>query len=247
MKISLVIYSDWTTISAFDKNFKAKANSSKPRITFTEFNQPPDLGNCFKPLGNIANKVKGKAKATPNPNIPINGPLTPPSTAASIIKEPITGPVHENETKASVNAMKKTPKSPPLSAFESILLIHEAGKLISNAPKKLTANIANIKKKAILKEILLAIKYIASSLTNELTPKPKATYITIIEIPYMSAWRIPFDLDSAIFVKYVTVIGIIGKTHGVNNAKRPAPKPTTNNHKILSVLICPTSIGTDNL
>ena len=61
-------------MSAFDKNFKAKANSIKPKLTFTVFNHPPDLGIEFNQLGNIANKVNGNASEMENPNMPINGP-----------------------------------------------------------------------------------------------------------------------------------------------------------------------------
>ena len=47
----------------------------------------------------------------------------------------------------------------------------------------------------------------------------------MIEKPYNKAFAIPFDLDFDRFVKNVTVIGIIGKTHGVNRAINPPPNP----------------------
>ena len=50
--------------------------------------------------------------------------------------DPAKGPVQENETKTSVNAMKNTPSNPPLSDFASTLLTKLEGKTISNAPKK---------------------------------------------------------------------------------------------------------------
>ncbi len=50
------------------------------------------------------------------------------------------GPVQEKETKTNVNAMKKIAMIPvAVSAFLSSLLLHEAGRVISKAPKKETA------------------------------------------------------------------------------------------------------------
>ena len=48
------------------------------------------------------------------------------------------------------------------------------------------------------------------------------------------AFAIPLLLDCDCFVKKETVNGIIGKTHGVNNAKRPPAKPKK---KILNKLL----------
>ena len=55
-----------------------------------------------------------KPSANENPNIPINGAI-PPIVADSTNNVPTIGPVHEKETKASANAMKKIPIIPPLS------------------------------------------------------------------------------------------------------------------------------------
>ncbi|MNS76729.1 hypothetical protein D3C72_1102850 [compost metagenome] len=45
-----------------------------------------------------------------------------------------------------------------------------------------------------------------------------------MEIPYKMAFLIPCALVLLCFVKKLTVIGIIGKTHGVNNAAKPEKK-----------------------
>ena len=74
MKTSRVKIPACTTKSAFDANFKASANSKKPKVTFTEFNQPPDFGKEFNQPGNAANKPNGKASASEKPNMPQNGP-----------------------------------------------------------------------------------------------------------------------------------------------------------------------------
>ena len=59
----------------------------------------------------------------------------------------------------------------------------------------------------------------------KVTPKPKATYKIIIETEYNKALRTPCDLVLLCFVKKLTFIGIIGKTHGVNKASAPPIKP----------------------
>ena len=97
----------WITKSAFDANFKAKASSKKPKVTFTVFNQPPDCGKEFNQPGKAANKPNGKASAKAKPNIPQNGPEI--LVAASTNSVPIIGPVQENETNTKVKAMKKIP------------------------------------------------------------------------------------------------------------------------------------------
>src|SRR5690606_41049785 len=100
-----------------DKNLKAKASSKNPRDTFTVFNQPPDFGISFKKAGKRAKIINGIARAIEKPNMPIAGPSKAPLETTSASKYPIIGPVHENETSAKVNAIKKIPISPPLSDF----------------------------------------------------------------------------------------------------------------------------------
>ena len=46
------------------------------------------------------------------------------------------GPVHENETRAKVKAIKKIPTIPPLSAARSERLTQDEGRVISKAPKE---------------------------------------------------------------------------------------------------------------
>ncbi|MNQ96142.1 hypothetical protein D3C85_1117340 [compost metagenome] len=94
---------------------KAKANSRKPRTTFTVLSHPPDLGSEFSQPGKAANKANGSAMARENPSIPIMG-ANPPLEAACTSKVPTIGPVHEKDTIARAKAIKKIPTSPPLSA-----------------------------------------------------------------------------------------------------------------------------------
>jgi len=77
--------------------------------------QPPDLGKEFIQPGKAANTEKGSAMANENPSILMTGAV-PPCAAAATRAVPTIGPVHENETIASANAIKKIPISPPLSA-----------------------------------------------------------------------------------------------------------------------------------
>ncbi len=170
------------TRSAFDKNLKAKANSKKPKTTFTVFNQPPDFGKEFNQPGKAANKANGSAIASENPNILITGAI-PPWAAAATNAVPTIGPVHENETIAKASAIKNIPIKPPLSACESTFVPQLLGKIISKAPKKETAKTINNKKKIILNQTLV------DSALSESAPKiavitvPNKTYKTIIETP----------------------------------------------------------------
>src|SRR5579871_5207071 len=97
------------------KNLNASAISINPRITFTVLSQPPDFGRDFNQFGKNANNVNGIANANPKANIPTIGfKNSPPAEVTS--KLPAIGPVQENETSTSVNAIKNTPSSPPFSA-----------------------------------------------------------------------------------------------------------------------------------
>ena len=73
-------------------------------------------------FGNRAKKMNGKAKALPKTAMPrIGRNNSPPAEVTS--KVPTIGPVHEKDTRVSVNAMKKTPRKPPfLSASSPIFL-----------------------------------------------------------------------------------------------------------------------------
>ena len=60
--------------SALDKNFKARASSRKPKVTFTAFSHPPAFPKTFNFPGKKAKKAKGNASANEKPNMPISGP-----------------------------------------------------------------------------------------------------------------------------------------------------------------------------
>ena len=165
---------DWVTKSALDKNLNAKANSKKPKDTFTVFNHPPDFGNEFIQPGNIANNINGKAKANEKPTIPTIG-ANPPLEAPSTNKVPIIGPVHEKETIAKAKAINKIPTNPPLSAWRSTLFAQEFGNTISKAPKKEDAKKINNKKKIKLNQTLVDKAFKASEPKIAVTKVPKIT------------------------------------------------------------------------
>src|SRR5438094_4207906 len=108
MKSSLFNSPHCFTRSALERNFIAIAISKNPKTTFTEFNQPPDLGSEPNQFGKMANTVKGSAREKPKPARPaVSG--HEPCAAVPASKEPKIGPVQEKETMASVNAIKKIP------------------------------------------------------------------------------------------------------------------------------------------
>src|SRR5574344_407251 len=161
--------------SATDKNFSAKANSRNPRTTLTVFNHPPDLGKRCKTFGNIAKKANGMAKARAKPNMPTAGPTTEPLVAASTNKVPIMGPVQEKDTSTKVNAIKKMLSMPVvLSACWSILLVQDAGKTMSKAPKKEMAKKTNRAKNSKLKKALVDKLFKALAPNNIVMPMPRA-------------------------------------------------------------------------
>ena len=163
------------TKSAVDKNFKAKANSRKPKVTLTVFNQPPEDGNEFNQLGKAAKSVNGMARASAKPNIPIAGPSKLPFEAASTSNEPIIGPVHEKLTKLKVKPIKKIPRKPPLFEASSALFTQLDGNVISKAPKKLAAKTTKRAKNAKLNQGFVAILFKLSAPNMRLTARPRPT------------------------------------------------------------------------
>ena len=153
----------------------ANANSNNPNTTFTEFNQPPDLGKEFNHPGKAANNPKGKANAEENPIIPMVGFNTFPPTAACTSRVPIIGPVHENETSDKVKAIKKMPNNPPFSLAVSALLTQLLGKVISNAPKKEAAKNTKSPKKIRLNHTFVDNAFNESAPNIPVTNEPKIT------------------------------------------------------------------------
>ena len=120
------------------------------------------------------NNANGKAIAKEKPNIPIIGAM-PPFDAASTNNVPTIGPVHEKDTIANANAIKKIPISPPRFACVSTLLAHELGSIISKAPKKDTAKVTKSKKNMMLNHTLVAKAFKASAPNIPVTAEPKST------------------------------------------------------------------------
>ena len=55
----------------------------KPKTTFTEFNQPPDLGRLLNFDREECKKSNGRATASEKPNIPMIGRKTEPRAAST--------------------------------------------------------------------------------------------------------------------------------------------------------------------
>jgi hypothetical protein len=69
-KISLFKIPQCPTKSAFDKNFKAKINSTKPSTTLSESIHEPDFGKDLSRFGKKAKSVNGKPIAKPKETMP---------------------------------------------------------------------------------------------------------------------------------------------------------------------------------
>ena len=124
------------------------------------------------------------ASASEKPSIPMAGPNLSPVVAASTSRVPIMGPVHENETRARVNAMKKMLSRPVVfSAWESIEFPHLSGSFISKAPKNEMANTTSSRKNIMLHTALVAMALRVSAPKMIEIAIPRTTYMTTIEAP----------------------------------------------------------------
>ena len=127
-------------------------------------------------VGNMANSANGTAKAMAKPSIPIVGATMLPSEATATRRKPMIGPVHEKLTSESVNAMRKMLSKPLVSSdFWSILLLHDDGSVISNAPKNEAANTTSIRQNAMLKTALVESALSALAPKSIETTSPSAT------------------------------------------------------------------------
>ena len=111
-----------------------------------------------------------------NPSIPIAGAIILPVVDTCTNKKPIIGPVHENDTNDSVNAIKNILSKPPVfSALESTALLHLEGSVISKAPKKEAAKTTSIRKKKMLKTAFVDSEFNALAPKSPVTNNPKPT------------------------------------------------------------------------
>ena len=129
------------------------------------------------------------------------------------------------------------PIMPPWSAFLFILFNNELGRAISKAPKNDMANTKKMIKNITFATALVARAFNAEAPSKKEKPSPSIIKINIIDKPYISGADFGCLL-SPLFVKNDTVKGIIGKTHGVKIAAKPAIKaPKKNPIKELESLL----------
>ena len=91
------------------------------------------------------------------------------------------GAVHEKDTSTSVSAIKKIPEKLLVLAFESTLFVHEAGSVISNAPKNDTPKTMNNTNTKILNRALVEIWYKVFFPKINVSTTAKTVNIPIIE------------------------------------------------------------------
>ena len=86
------------------------------------------------------------------------------------------GPVHENETSESVNAMRKMLNRPVVfSALLSTAAPQDEGSVISKPPKKLAAKTRSIRKKRMLNTALVERSLSALAPNMVVMMRPRAT------------------------------------------------------------------------
>ncbi len=94
------------------------------------------------------------------------------------------GAVQEKLTSTSVNAMRKMEIRPVvLDALVSTLLAQLSGSLISNQPKKLTANTTSNRKRKMLKMALVDRALSVDGPKMRVTPMPNTRKMTMMEMP----------------------------------------------------------------
>ena len=147
-----------------------------------------------------------------------------PVDAASTSRKPIIGPVQENYTSVRVRAMKNIPPKPPDIARRPVPVLQLAGRVKSNNPNRASAKTTRIRKKAMLTMELVASELRALAPKIRVMVNASVTYTMIMENPYRTASLISDFLSLDLFMKKLTVIGIIGHTQGVSRAIRPPKK-----------------------
>ena len=86
------------------------------------------------------------------------------------------GPVHENDTKVKVKAMRKMPSRPPVfSALPSTAVVHFSGKVSSKAPMNDMANTTRRRKKKRLGMAAVESALRAEAPNTKVTNKPNKT------------------------------------------------------------------------
>lgn len=86
------------------------------------------------------------------------------------------GPVHENDTSDRVKAIKKMLSSPVVrSALLSTALLHQEGRVSSNAPKNEAANTTSSRKNRMLKTALVDRSFNALAPKSNVMAKPNVT------------------------------------------------------------------------
>ena len=101
--------------------------------------------------------------------------------AASTSRLPIIGPVQENETTASVRAIKKIPRKLPVPALLSAFVDQDAGSVISKAPRKEIPNRRNRAKNTRFAIQLVARLFKAAGPKISVTKKPNSVKMMIME------------------------------------------------------------------
>jgi hypothetical protein len=126
--------------------------------------------------------------------------------------------------------MSSVPTYPPRRDAESSLVSRLEGSVISNAPSKLSAKIPNTIAMNPFTHGFEPNCTTPNGPTAAETPNPSRQNSTTIPSENTSAWTSP----PRWFKKNDTVIGIIGKTHGVKIAASPKPNAVSKNVPMLA-------------
>ena len=141
------------------------------------------------------------------------------------------GPVQENETTASVSAIKKIPRKFPVPALLSAFVDHDDGSVISKAPRNEMPNARNNAKKTRLAIQLVARLFKAAGPKINVIKNPSRVKMMTMDVEYKTAFFMPSAFVLLRLVKKDTVTGIMEYTQGVSSANKPPANAVRNIHK----------------
>src|SRR5262249_42203334 len=180
-------------------------------------------GSELSHFGKSASTKNGVAKAVANASMPIADQNHSPWVAATSTV-PTKAAVQVNEVRVKVRPISSVAASVPRCERESRLERSFDGTRISNIPKRLSANIT---KSAVRKRFihgLAATLFTPAGPAMSVNASPRPAKVKMIPKQYMRACLTAAHVEPCWFlVKKETVIGIIGKTQGVSNARSPNP------------------------
>ena len=209
-------------------NFIAAATSRKPIATLTEFIQPPARGSCETSCGASASTKNGSAKTVENASIPTSGIFQSPCDAETRIV-PTNGDVQVKDVSVNVSPISSAPTIPLPSPSLLRVRLSSFVKMPVGIGDLVRAEKIERKEQKDRRDQQVDPRIRRKKIDPRGADKDRQQHSEqrkcgddpdrINRSPALMALA---RLPAAWFVKYETVIGIIGKTHGVKSDNAPS-------------------------